>query len=319
LSQRSKERKSTRAEGNSFCESLEQKLCSPEPYEYFMNFNKKDWIILAGLALVAVLFVVGGHGLADGKLHVYFLDIGQGDAIFVKTGSGLQILIDGGPDDTVLRRLGEVMPFYDRSIDLVVATHPDTDHLAGLVSVLEKYKVDQILETGMACVTSLCRGWEEAKEKEDTRVTLAYLGQEVEVDEETSFLVLHPFESQEGKVLSKRNNGGIVLKLLYGSQSVLLTADIEKQIENKLVLAGLDLEADFLKVAHHGSKTSTTENFLKAVSPLAAFIEVGAHNRYGHPTDEVLSRLENFGIKYYRTDTEGTIELVLDGKNYQIK
>jgi len=269
--------------------------------------------------VVAVLFVVGAHGLADGKLHVYFLDIGQGDAILIKTENGRQVLIDGGPDNTILRRLGELMPFYDKSIDLVISTHPDADHLAGLVSVLEKYQVGQILETGISCATSLCRSWEEAKNKEEAEIVLAYRGQQVEADGETNFLVLHPFESQEGKVLAKRNNGGIVLKLLYGSQSVLLTADIEKQIENKLVLAGLDLDADFLKVAHHGSKTSTTESFLKAVSPLAAFIEVGAHNRYGHPTEEVLSRLENYGIKYYRTDTDGTKQLILDGENYLIK
>ncbi len=243
--------------------------------------NKKDWIVLVGLATVTLLFVVGAPGLADGKLHVYFLDVGQGDAIFVKTGSGRQILIDGGPDNTILRRLGEIMPFYDKSLDLVVATHPDADHLAGLVSVLEKYRVDQILETGLACATSLCRGWEETKEKEDARVALAYREQEVEAGDNVSLLVLHPFESQKGKILTKRNNGGIVLKLLYGSQSVLLTADIEKQIENKLVLSQADLDADFLKIAHHGSKTSTTDSFLKAVSPLAAFIEVGEHNRYG--------------------------------------
>lgn len=281
--------------------------------------NKKDWIVLVGLATVTLLFVVGAPGLADGKLHVYFLDVGQGDAIFVKTGSGRQILIDGGPDNTILRRLGEIMPFYDKSLDLVVATHPDADHLAGLVSVLEKYRVDQILETGLACATSLCRGWEETKEKEDARVALAYREQEVEAGDNVSLLVLHPFESQKGKILTKRNNGGIVLKLLYGSQSVLLTADIEKQIENKLVLSQADLDADFLKIAHHGSKTSTTDSFLKAVSPLAAFIEVGEHNRYGHPTEEVISRLESFGIKYYRTDTDGTKELVLDGQNYLIK
>lgn len=281
--------------------------------------NRKDFLILTGLAIIALLLVVGTHGLADGKLHVYFLDIGQGDAMLVKTGSGRQILIDGGPDETILRRLGEVMPFYDKSIDLVISTHPDADHVAGLVSVLEKYKVDKILETGMACSTAICRGWEEAKDLEEAEIVLAYRGQQVEADEETAFLVLHPFENQKGKVLSKRNNGGIVLKLRHGVQSVLLTGDIEKQIENKLVLAGLDLDSDFLKVAHHGSKTSTTENFLKAVSPLAAFIQVGGKNRYGHPTSEVLSRLENYGVKYYRTDTDGTKELVLDGKNYLIK
>lgn len=278
--------------------------------------SKIDGLILGVLILAAVATFF--LKLPDGKLHVWFLDIGQGDAIFVQAPDGRQVLIDGGPDGTILRRLGEVMPFYDKTIDMVVLTHPDTDHLAGLVNVLERYKVPLIFETGMACPTSLCARWEEAKEQERSEAINAYLGQEAVLGDDLKLLVLHPFENLESNILSKRNNGGIVLKLIYGSQSVLLTADIEKQVENKLVVSGADLNSDFLKVAHHGSKTSTSENFLKAVSPLAAFIGVGAENRYGHPTAEVLSRLENSGVKYYRTDTDGTVELVLDGKNYKI-
>lgn len=285
----------------------------------FKKLNKKDWLILVGLTATAILLMVSIHGLADGKLHVYFLDVGQGDAIFIKTPAGRQILIDGGPDNTILQRLGEIMPFYDRSIDLIVLTHPDADHLTGLNSVLKRYQVATILETGMACATALCLEWEEAKRKENAEVESAFWGQQIEVGDGVRFLVLHPFEEIENKIFSSTNNTGIVLKLLYGSQSVLLTGDIEKQIENKLILAGLDLDADFLKIAHHGSKTSTTEDFLQAVSPLAAFIEVGTKNRYGHPTSEVLSRLEKFGVKYYRTDIESTIELILSGTNYLIK
>lgn len=271
------------------------------------------------LALIASFLLVSGHTLSDGRLHVYFLDVGQGDAIFVQTPSGRQILIDGGPDSTILRRLGEVMPLYDRSLDLVVLTHPDADHLSGLNSVLGRYEVNLIWETGMACATSLCLEWEENKREEGAKVQTAFFGQKIEAGDGVSFLVLHPFEDEKGKIFSKRNNAAIVLKLLYGQQSVLLTADIEKQAETKLLAAGADLDADFLKVGHHGSKTSTTAEFLKAVSPLSAFIEVGAKNRYGHPTEEVLSRLENYGVKYYRTDTAGTVELVLDGGNYFIK
>lgn len=282
-------------------------------------FSKRDLGLLGFLGATALFFIFLVHGQTDNKLHVYFLDVGQGDAIFVQTPSGQQILIDGGPDNTVLQRLGEVMPFYDRSIDLVILTHPDADHLAGLNGVLERYEVAKILETGMACITSLCLEWEENKSREGGQVQTAFFGQEVETGDGAVLSVLYPFENSFDKNLSKKNNGSIVLKLLFGSQSVLFTGDIEKQTEDKLVLSGLDLDVDFLKVAHHGSKTSTTDEFLKAVSPLAAFIQAGAKNRYGHPTTEILERLENFGIKYYRTDTDGTIELVLDGENYLIK
>ncbi|HEY4484521.1 MAG TPA: ComEC/Rec2 family competence protein [Candidatus Paceibacterota bacterium] len=285
--------------------------------EEYKNISKKEWVILGSLILVAFLsFSFGGN---DGLLHVYFLDVGQGDAIFVETPSGKQVLIDGGPDETVLQRLGEVMPFYDRTIDLVINTHPDADHLAGLLSVLERYKVLAISETGMACETSLCAEWKNLKTNEGADLINLVLGQEIGEGDNFRFLVLHPFEDETGRTFPKRNNGGIVLKLIFGAQSVLLTGDIEKQVENKLVSAGVNIDSDFLKIAHHGSKTSTTEEFIKKVSPLAAFIEVGRNNKYGHPTEEVMKRLADFKIPYYRTDIDGTVELVLDGENYSIK
>ncbi|MDO8494969.1 MAG: ComEC/Rec2 family competence protein [bacterium] len=281
-----------------------------------MQIKRSGLIALGVLVILVVIsFFIGGH---DGKLHVYFLDIGQGDAMFVQTPGGKQILIDGGPDQTVLQRLGEVMPFYDRTIDLVVATHPDADHLAGLVSVLEKYRVASILETGMQCETALCAEWEKIVPKEQAVMNYGNLGEEINIEEGVKLLILNPFFELKDQKLSSRNNGAVVLKLMYGKQTVLLTADIEASIERKMLVSDLNLKADFLKIAHHGSKTSTTEDFLKAVAPKAAFIEVGRRNRYGHPTEEVLGRLENLSIPYYRTDTQGTIELVLDGKDYQI-
>lgn len=279
--------------------------------------RRSGWIALGSLVLLFTLsFFVA---VPDGQLHVWFLDVGQGDAIFIQTPSGRQMLVDGGPDRTILRRLGEVMPFYDRTIDLVVVTHPDADHLAGLVEVLKKYKVGGILETGMPCETVLCAEWARIKSKEDPMVNYGNLGEEVVVEDGVRLLVLNPFFERDDQKGAARNNGALVLKLLYGPQSVLLTADIEAQIENKLRVSGVDLRADFLKIAHHGSKTSTTGDFLKAVDPRVAFIEVGKNNRYGHPTLEVLNRLESFKIPYYRTDIDGTVELVLDGKDYKIK
>lgn len=275
------------------------------------------WIALGGLALLATLsfFVF----IPDGQLHVYFLDVGQGDAILIRTPRGRQVLIDGGPDRTVLRRLGEVMPFYDRTIDLIIATHPDADHLAGLVEVLKKYKVDYILETGMQCETTLCAEWTRVKSQEKAVTSYGNLGEEMIIEDGLKFLILNPFFELYDQKVSARNNGALVLKFLYGRQSVLLTADIEALIENKMLVSGVDLQANFLKIAHHGSKTSSQEVFLQAVSPQIAFIQVGENNRYGHPTLEVLNRLEKFHIPYYRTDIDGTIELVLDGREYKIK
>ena len=286
-------------------------------FEMGENISKKEWIVLWGLVLVAFLSFFFGGG--DGLLHIYFLDGGQGVALFVETPRGNQVLIDGGPDETILQRLGEVTPFYDRTIDLVINTHPDADHLAGLLSVLERYEVSAIAETGMVCETSLCAEWGKLKADEGADLVNLVLGQEVGVGGDTRFLVLHPFEDEAGKSFTKRNNGGIVLKLVFGAQSLLLTGDIERQVENKLVSVGVNIDSDFLKIAHHGSKTSSAEEFIKKVSPLAAFIEVGRNNKYGHPTEEVVNRLADFKIPYYRTDIDGTVELVLDGEGYEVR
>src|SRR3989338_6407688 len=272
-------------------------------------------LVLAGLA-VATFFIPW----PDGHLRVWFLDIGQGDAIFIQTPAGEQILVDGGPPGGgLLAQLGQVMPFYDRSIDMIVSTHPDADHLGGLVDLLGQYKVDEILETGMVCDTALCKQWGEEKQATKTKVEHIVLGQEIKLSSQARLVTLHPFVDEGGQKITQTNNGGIVLKLLYGQQSLLLTADVEKPIEDKKRISNVNIDSDFIKVGHHGSKSSSTEAFLQTVSPLVAFIQVGAKNSYGHPTAEVLDRLAKKQIPSYLTSKQGSVELILDGKNYSIK
>ncbi|MBI4117232.1 MAG: MBL fold metallo-hydrolase [Parcubacteria group bacterium] len=251
--------------------------------------------------------------LADSKngdsLKVYFFDVGQGDSIFIETEEKKQILIDGGPDNKVIQRLSEAMPFWDRTIDLIILTHPDKDHIAGLPEVLKRYRVKGIIETGVECEKPECLIWEELKEKEKAPVIFVKLGDSLILDENTKVLILSPFADMAGEKVSKANNSSIVAKIIYGDYSVLLTGDIEKQIEGKFFLAGIDIDSDYLKIPHHGSKTSTSEEFLDKISPLSAFISLGKNNSYGHPHQEVLGRLEKRNIKYYRTDELGTILL----------
>ena len=271
-------------------------------------FSKKQIIILSALILFLILaFAVDSKG--ETGLKVYFLDVGQGDSIFIETENKMQILVDGGPDNRVIQKLSEVMPFWDRTIDLVVLTHTDRDHIGGLPEVLKRYKVKGIIETGIECEKPECLAWEELKGKEKAANILVKLGDSVILDENTRILILNPFDSMADKKVSKTNNTSVVAKLIYGQYSVLLTGDIEKQIEEKLVLAGVDIDTDYLKLPHHGSKTSSTEEFLDKTSPLLAFISLGLNNRYGHPHQEVVSRLEKKNIKYYRTDELGTILL----------
>lgn len=254
----------------------------------------------------------------DGLLKIYFFDVGQGDAIFIEAPNGNQVLIDGGPDNKVVQKLGEAMPFYDKEIDMVVLTHSDADHITGLIEVLERYEVENIVYSNIVRKSALYEAWQEAVVEEGANIIDPVAGKVIDLGSGVILSMTHPGESLAGKVLEKTNNESVVIMLKYGEVETLLTGDIEARAERQIILRGTNLEADILKVAHHGSKTSTTEEFLYDVSPQVAVIQVGAKNRYGHPTPEVLKRLEEYDIKYYRTDIDGDIKIVSDGQSFQI-
>jgi len=255
----------------------------------------------------------------DGLLKIYFFDVGQGDAIFIEAPNGNQVLIDGGPNNTVVQKLGETMPFYDKDIDLVVLTHSDADHITGLIKVLERYEVENIIYSNIVRKSSLYDAWQEAVAKEGANVIDPVIGELVDLGNGVTLTILHPAESLEGKVMNKVNNESVVLMLKYGENEILLSGDIEAKTERQIILSGAEFDADVLKVAHHGSKTSTTGEFLYEVLPQVAIIQVGAKNRYGHPTQEVLKRLDDYDIKYYRNDLAGDIKVISDGESYQVK
>ncbi|MDP3792827.1 MAG: ComEC/Rec2 family competence protein [bacterium] len=285
-----------------------------------MQFRQLKLVHLV-IILCLLVFASSTHSIAsqkDGLLKVYFFDIGQGDAIFIETPSGQQILIDGGPDNKILQKLGEVIPFYDKDIDLVVVSHPHADHLAGLIEVLNRYEVKNMVEAKENYVSSEFKAWQEAVNSENTIEIEAISGKEIDLGNGVTLTILHPFKSVVGTETKTPHDDGVVAILKYKSFELLLTGDMEAKVERRLIMEGYDLDSDVLKVGHHGSKTSTTEEFLSAVNPEMAVIQVGADNRYGHPTSEVLERLENYGIKVYRNDVDGDIELVSDGSNYKI-
>jgi len=251
-------------------------------------------------------------------LEVSFFDVGQGDSIFVETPQGHQILIDGGPGSAVLEKLGKEMPFWDRTIDLVVLTHPDFDHVSGLVEVLNNYKVENILWTGVASDKPEEQEWKAVLEKEKARVVIAQAGEKIIADGAV-FEVLYPFESLEGKAPENLNNSSVVMRLDFGEQSFLFTGDIYKSVENEILQAGENVGSDFLKIAHHGSKNSSASEFIGQVSPEVAIIQVGKDNTYGHPAPETLETLEKYGINILRTDLQSDIKIISNGVDYQIK
>jgi competence protein ComEC len=280
--------------------------------------SKLEWSIIAILFISAILsFAAVPASAGDGLLHVWFLDVGQGDAIFIQSPNGSQVLIDGGPDGKVLQELGGVMPFYDHSIDVVVLTHPHADHMRGLIEVLKNYEVGRVLENKIPCDSPECVEWDKIEQKSET--VRAEAGQAVNLGNGVELEVVYARQPDARANAAKNaHDYMLVAELKYGGESVLLTGDAEKKIEQTLVSRG-NLHAQFLKIGHHGSKTSTTAQFLNAVKPELAFMELGERNRYGFPHPDTVKRLEDLGIKYYRTDISGTVELVLDGRNYQVK
>jgi competence protein ComEC len=267
------------------------------------------WRPLLALACIVAVAWIALCGLPDGKLHVWFLDVGQGDAILIETPEGHQILIDGGPSPSALAaELGAVMPFWDRSLDLVVMTHPDSDHAAGLIPVFERYTVAAALD-GVADGDSSAAAWIDATAM--VRRQTAMRGALI-VAGGARLAVLHPAFPQGVSEIS--NDDSVVLRLEYGATSVLLTGDAQEAAEEELLASGLPLRADVLKVAHHGSNGSTSARFLSDVQPRMAVISVGPENRFGHPAPELLERLQ--GIDILRTDQRGRIELVSDGKGW---
>ena len=288
----------------------------------------------AGLAAAAIPVVVISFLLLvgqfagvkpDGLLHVYVLDIGQGDAIFVATPDGRQALVDGGPDpETTLGAISDLMPAGDRSLDVVVATHLDSDHVGGLLGVLDRFRTGMVLHRGdLSESAALHPQWRATIKERDHPVATVSAGHRVEIGRQVSLEVLHPpADGLPAGIERNANNGSLVVRLDYADVSFLLTGDIEVEAERYLAVdTGDGLRADVLKVGHHGSRTSTTQDFLELVSPRSAVISAGRDNRYGHPHSDVVGRLESSvgADNLFLTARDGTVEYISDGRAVWVK
>lgn len=256
--------------------------------------------------------------LSSNELEVVFLDIGQGDAIFIETPSNHQILIDGGPNMKVLEGLGNNMPFYDRTIDLVILTHPDHDHIGGLIEVLKNYEVENILWTGVLKDSAEYEELKSIVREKEVNVFIAKFGQKILSGKNFVMDIIYPFESFENKIVKDFNSTSIVNRIFFGNHVFLLTGDASRKIEKQLINR-FDLKADVLKLGHHGSKTSTDKSFVQSLSPDIAIVSCGKDNRYNHPHPEVIEILNEYGINILRTDELGDIKIVSNGKDLVIK
>lgn len=244
------------------------------------------------------------------RLQVTVLDIGQGDAVLIETPSGRDVLVDAGPGKAVLRGLGASLPFHDRSIDLFVLTHPQADHATGALDVFARYDVGRVLTSAARTGSMVERAFFEAVEREGARTDVVAAGASYEFDDGVRIDVLSPVAGASGHAAS--NEDSLVLRVSYGEVRLLLTGDIAAGAEEALVERGTDLEATVLKVAHHGSATSSTRAFLDAVSPAISVISAGRENAFGHPDTGVMARLDDYGEVYVTAD-DGPVRIETDG------
>jgi len=260
------------------------------------------------IATIAIFLSVQISKAQTGDLKVWIFDVGQGDSIFIKTPKGIDVLIDGGEGKDVLEELGEALPFWDHHINLVILTHPHADHVNGLVEVLKRYDVDQILEPGKNSETSGYLGFLHEIENNNIKKTITKSEQKILLEDNIFINILWP-ESNVNEI-EDINDTSIVTKLSYGNIDFLLTGDATSEVEKEILDQNLDSE--FLKVGHHGSRYSSSANFLAQVGPLVSFISAGKDNRFNHPHDETLTRLEEVGSKILRTDQNGTIKVTVE-------
>lgn len=273
------------------------------------------WTVVGLLALLCTIVwsVVYERERVKG-LTVSFLSVGQGDAILVESPAGKRMLIDGGRDRAVLRELPHVMPWWDRNIDVVVATHPDADHVGGLFDVLERYHVSYILESGVMHDTPQAESLFTAVSREvgsGAKQGLARRGQVIDLGGGAYAQVLFPDRDVTNL---ETNMASIVLRVVYGQTSFLLTGDSPIVIEEYLVaLEGKKLQSTVLKAGHHGSRTSTSPLFVGFVSPEWGVFSRGCDNEYGHPHQEVVAIFEQSGISTKDTCVDGTVTFYSDG------
>lgn len=272
---------------------------------------KNYYFVLFGLFLSTIFLWQEVEKFSDNNLKVYFFNVGQGDAAYIRTPDQQDILIDGGPDATILSKLGEVMPFFDRKIEMIILSHPQADHMSGLIDVIDRYDIGKIIWTKVQCQTGICQEWRRKISEKNISQEKVITGEVINFGK-ISINFFYPFSDFENKKVKDLNDSTIVAQIVYQNNSFLFTGDIDQDIEKTLV-ANFILKSDVLKVAHHGSRFSSSLIFLAATNPKYAVISVGKNN-YGHPAPQTLQNLKNQKINFFRTDQDGDIKCKGDGK-----
>jgi len=269
---------------------------------------KKHWRILLIITLIVVCafvwYAVWNNSPKD-YVTVAFLNVGQGDAIYIKSPTGNELLVDGGPNQKILSELRKVMPFYDRKIDMLMVTNPDADHYAGFIDVLKRFQISTVIESGVNKETVTYNSFQKYVDEEHAEKIVAKRGLVVELGGGAVLRIIYP---DKDVTTEDPNTGSIIAELSYGESEVLLTGDAPNAVlEYAARLEGVEIESDILKVGHHGSRTSDSETFARAVNPTDAVISAGKNNRYGHPHKETTDVFSKLHIPVLGTYEKGTI------------
>ena len=270
--------------------------------------------MIVGFAGIGVVLIFAWHnGQPDRLLHVTFFDVGQGDAILLQSPTGRKILIDAGYFPSIVEaHLGRTLPFWDNTLDMVIATHPDADHITGLPGIFERYRVNQLIFNGNAKgVTDYYDEMLERSELHKVPIHRAMVGETIEIGDGVKLEILHPGIKLDGEI---KNNNSISTRIVYGNFKMMLTGDAEADAERAMLKTGLPLQADVLKVGHHGSRTSSIPEFLAAVRPKIAIVSAGVENNFGHPHPDVMRRYADLNVAVLDTRCLGSIELITDGE-----
>ena len=273
------------------------------------------------LSLAALLFLAAWHYQPSRPAcRVFALDVGQGDSILIQTADHQDILVDGGPDDSVLAGLNKYLPAGDRNIELMVLTHPHSDHVNGLVSVTERYTVSQVLETGVQFKQTAYQTWQSLLKQKNIPTIRVQAGQQYliglaqldilwPVTDLSKTVYVHDNAALGGGI----NDTSIVMKLTCGGSRAILMGDASSDIEERIIASGVNIKADLLKVGHHGSRYSTSVDFVAAVQPKWAMISVGLNNKFNHPHPTSLLHLRQFNVNVFQTDQVGDVRYKSDG------
>ena len=268
------------------------------------------------LGILALLIILGFANLPSQNLEITFLDVGQGDAILVKTPQNQKILIDAGPAGKILPPLSEELSFFERKIDLAIITHPDTDHIAGFTEILKRFDVENILLTGVEHETEWYAEILRQIDKQQIPIILADSRNDLKFGE-VIFDIFWPEKNLTGKFVEDANAASISLRIIFGETAMILTGDLDVDSEKEILQTSQNLAAQVLKLGHHGSKTSSSAEFITAVNPKIVMISAGAENRFGHPNPEVLERVKNLQI--LETAKKGSVKLISDGVVWRVK